>query len=173
MNLVSTPLEQIGASAHGHYKVAEKASGKAEEHYKSAGIYLKHAKLRVLKTRGLTWERWLLDNCPISRRRADEVIEISDGRKTVDHAAVKQKEYREEQATASAQTGERSPDRSEKPNDFNETPRNQQSQPTQDPVREAEDINAKAHADRIRALKTRISTATEDQLDQIEGILNV
>ena len=71
MNLLDTPLDQIGTSAHGHYRAAEKAAGKAEEHYKSAGIYLKHAKLRVLKTKGLTWERWLKDNCPISRSRAD------------------------------------------------------------------------------------------------------
>ena len=40
MDLANTPLDQIGASALGHYKVAEKAATKAEEHYKSAGIYL-------------------------------------------------------------------------------------------------------------------------------------
>jgi len=171
MNLHDTPLDQIGSSAHGHYKVAEKAVVKAEEHYKSAGIYLKHAKLRVLKTRGLTWERWLLDHCPISRRRADEVIEISDGRKAPDAEAVRHKTYREEQKAQ--QTGARAPDRSEKPNENNERQYNQQSHAQPDPVREAEDINAQAHADRLRVLKNRINNATEEQLAQIEGIFNV
>ena len=122
MNMLDTPLEQIGASAHGHYTVAEKAAGKAEEHYKSAGIYLKpeHAKLRVLKTRGLTWERWLLDNCPIGKSRADEVIAISDGRMSPDAPAERHKAYREKQKEARAPTA-RAADRPEKPNENNES----------------------------------------------------
>jgi len=181
MNLHDTPLDQIGSSAHGHYKVAEKAAGKAEEHYKSAGIYLKHAKLRVLKTRGLTWPRWLADHCPISKSRADEIIAISDGRMAPDHAATKQQAYRDNQKEAgplktkgnSGQFTERSADRSEKPNENNERQPYQQSHAQPDPVREAEDINAQAHADRLRVLKNRINNATEEQLAQIEGIFNV
>ena len=144
MNLHDTPLDQLGASAHGHYTVAEKAAGKAEEHYKSAGIYLKHAKLRVLKTRGLTWERWLMDHCPISRRRADEVIEISDGRKAPDAEAVRHKTYREEQKAQ--QTGARAPDRPEKPNENNEMPPHVQPEAVFPTLEEA------LRADEVRAL---------------------
>ena len=169
MNLHDTPLDQIGASAHGHYKVAEKAAGKAEEHYKSAGIYLKHAKLRVLKTRGLTWPRWLSDHCPISRARADEVISISDGRMSPDAPAARHKAYRE-QKTEAAETAARAANRPEKPNENNE---GQVHQKSPDPVKEAEDINAQAHANRLRVLKNRINNATEEQLAQIEGIFNV
>jgi len=117
------------------------------------GIYLKSAKLRVLKTKGLTWERWLRDHCPISRHRADEVIAISDGRMAPDACAERQKAYRERQKEAQ-QSGERSPDRPGKPNDFNEGSSKPQpkpkAEPETDPVKEAEDINAKAHAQRIR-----------------------
>jgi len=169
MDLLDTPLDQIGASAHGHYKVAEKAAGKAEEHYKSAGIYLKHAKLRVLKTRGLTWPRWLADNCPIGKSRADEVIAISDGRKTVEAEADRVREWREKQKAA-RETTARTANRPEKPNENNER---QVHQKSFDPVKEAEDINSQAHADRLRVLKNRINNATEEQLAQIEGIFNV
>ena len=151
MNLHDTPLDQIGSSAHGHYKVAEKAAGKAEEHYKSAGIYLKHAKLRVLKTRGLTWPRWLADHCPISRRRADEVIAISDGRMSPDYHTQAARQER-----AAAKSGGQPANRPEKPNENNERQSYQQT-----------------HAARLRVLKNRINNATEEQLSQIEGILKV
>lgn len=174
MNLAETPLDQIGSAADGHYRAAEKAAGKAEEHYRSAGIYLKHAKLRVLKTRGLTWERWLKDHCPISRSRADEVIAISDGRQTVEEAKQRHTDRhareREEREAGKAAMAERSADRPEKPNVFNEGPSKQQSF---DPVKEAEDIQAKAHESRLRVIKNRLNGATEDQLKQIEDILNV
>lgn len=167
MNLTETPLDQIGASALGHYKVAEKAAGKAEEHYKSAGIYLKHAKLRVLKTRGLTWPRWLADNCPIGKSRADEVIAISDGRIDLTEHRAKDAERKRE-----ARKNDRDvpAGRPEKPNVFNEGPSKQQSF---DPVKEAEDINAQARANLLRVLKNRINNATEEQLAQVKGIFNV
>lgn len=180
MDLSNTPLDQVGTSAHAHYKAAEKAAGKSEEHYKAAGIYLKAAKLRVLKTKGLTWERWLKDHCPISRSRADEVIAISDGRKTVEENRERAREGMKATRTKQAEEANRrnvTADRSEKPNDFNDGPSKEQSspetEPESDPVKEAEDINAKAHAQRIRVLRSRIAQATEDQLQQIEGILNV
>lgn len=192
MDLSGTPLDQVGASAHAHYKAAEKAAGKAEEHYKSAGIYLKSAKLRVLKTKGLTWERWLRDHCPISRSRADEVIAISDGRMDPGYHTQAAREERQEKKSDPLKTKENSgqsagqpADRPEKPNENNEGPSqpsaSEQSspkpehkpEPETDPVKEAEDINAKAHAQRIRVLKSRLDKATEDQLQQIEGIFNV
>tara|TARA_B110000211_G_scaffold186859_1_gene212194 strand:- start:68 stop:589 length:522 start_codon:yes stop_codon:yes gene_type:complete len=124
MNMLDTPLEQIGASAHGHYTVAAKAAGKAEEHYKSAGIYLKHAKLRVLKTRGLTWERWLMGHCPIGKSRADEVIAISDGTKTQEElreqANARDRAYREKQREERDNSRRTTADRPEKPNENNE-----------------------------------------------------
>lgn len=124
MNLNDTPLDQVGASAHAHYKTAEKAAGKAEEHYKSAGIYLKAAHKRVLYTRGLTWPQWLAEHCPIGKSRAYEVIAIADGRKTVDEDRQRHTERhareREEREASRAAMSERSDNQPEKHNEINE-----------------------------------------------------
>lgn len=158
MNMLDTPLEQLGASAHGHYTVAEKAAGKAEEHYKSAGIYLKHAKLRVLKTQGLTWPRWLADNCPIGKSRADEVIAISDGRMSPDAPAERHKAYRE-QKKETAETAARAANRPEKPNENNERQFEQQSP---DPVKEAEEVYIVLMRDVMTIIRAMNSTQLEE-----------
>lgn len=167
MDLSSYDLSSLGSHAHGHYKAAEKHKEKAEQQYLSAGLYLKEAKQRVLKTRGLTWEKWLKDHCPISRRRADEVIMIADGRTTVEEM---RESNRQKQQQSRENRRDVTPDRPEKPNENNERPV-QDSQP--DPVREAEEINENALEDRIKACKRKLNFATPEQLDQIERILNV
>ncbi|SEN61550.1 hypothetical protein SAMN04488077_1222 [Roseovarius tolerans] len=182
MDLSDTPLDQMGASAHAHYKVAEKAQGKAEEHYKSAGIYLSEAKRRVLRTRGMTFEKFLAEHCPIGKSRAYEVIAIADGTKTEEEVRARSNEsskaaHAKTRDDAKAYRRCSADDQPEKPNENNERASTKQSrpqpEPQADPVKEAEDINAKAHAQRIRVLKSRLDNATEDQLQQIEGILNV
>jgi hypothetical protein len=109
------------AAVHDHDRAAAMWAAGNPEEYRA---------LRVLKTRGLTWERWLLDHCPISRRRADEVIAISDGRKTLEETRDRvntaskashertradAKAYREQQNACCS-----TPDRPEKPNENNE-----------------------------------------------------
>ena len=84
MELSTYTLETLGSHALGHYKAAEKHKEKSEQQYISAGIYLKEAKQRTLKTRGMTFEMFLHDHCQIGRSRAYEIIAIADGRKTVE-----------------------------------------------------------------------------------------
>ena len=136
MDLTDTSLEQVGSSARGHYTVAEKAEAKAEEHYKSCGIYLKHAKLRVLKIKGLTWEKFLKDHFSIeqpdgsikilSRRRSDEIIAIGDGSKTLEQLRETNKnKKRKSREKAKEEEGDQTrrdvtPDCPEKVNENNE-----------------------------------------------------
>jgi len=166
MDLTATPLDQLGSHAHGHYRAAEKAKEKAEQNYVSAGIYLKEAKRRVLNTRGLTFERWLKDHCPISRSRAYEVIAIADGTKTVEEVREATNERKKKhRAEASVRSG--TANRSEKPNENND-------RPTKDVVREAENI-ANAHHDALRKeVLALVKKANGEQLLHIrKAILDV
>lgn len=176
MDLSETPLDQVGASAHAHYKVAEKAASKAEEHYKSAGIYLKAAKLRVLKTRGLTWERWLKDHCPISRSRADEVIAISDGTKSQDEvreqANARDRAYKERQREERDNSRRATADRPEKSNENNERPKQTQASPEEaDAVKEAE-AAAKAHDKILQEVINLVRKQDTQSLHQIKEKLS-
>lgn len=91
------------------------------QQYLSAGLYLKEAKQRVLKTRGMTFEKFLKDHCPIGRSRAYEVIAIADGTKTVEEVREatneRKKKHREEAPVRSG-----TDNRPEKPNENNERP---------------------------------------------------
>lgn len=88
MNLSATSLEQLGASAHGHYKAGEKAQDRAEQQMLAAGLYLKEAKdrldLRKNPNAPMNFAQFLLHHCPIGKSRAYEVISIADGRKTLE-----------------------------------------------------------------------------------------
>lgn len=178
MDMLNMPIDQLGSQAYGHYKVAVKAHTKAEEHYKSAGLYLKAAKQRVLKTKGLTFERWLKDHCPISRRRADEVIAIAHGNMDPDYHTQAARKQRQE-----AKSGGQPPDRSGKPNENNDRPHQQKTQHSQpepdeplvedDPVKEAEEIGRKEDEKRRKQLIAFIKRATLEQLQAMEDIVNV
>lgn len=175
MNLEGYDLSALGSHAHGHYKAAEKHKEKAEQQYLSAGLYLKEAKQRVLKTRGMTFEKFLKDHCPIGRSRAYEVIAIADGTKTYEETKERRAEWNakakaEREAGREAMASAQADNRPEKPNENNERPV-QDSQP--DPVREAEAINENSLRDRIKACKRKLNFATPEQLEQIERILNV
>ena len=74
------PLDTLGGTIKAHITAGDKATDKAEEHYKAAGIHLSEAKERVAHTKGLTWTAFLIKNCSIGSRRADELISIADGR---------------------------------------------------------------------------------------------
>jgi len=104
MDLSSHDLPALGNQAHGHYKAAEKHRERAEQQYRSAGLYLKEAKQRCLQTPGMTFERFLKDHCPIGRSRAYELIAIADGTKSLEEVregnASRQAAKRHRDATA-------------------------------------------------------------------------
>jgi hypothetical protein len=78
------PLSTLAGTIKAHIAAGDKAVGKAEEHYKAAGIHLLEAKERVKRTANLTWPAFLVSQCSIQRSRADELISIAEGRKTLD-----------------------------------------------------------------------------------------
>lgn len=77
------PLDTLGRTIKAHIAAGDKSIAKAEEHYTSAGLHLKAAKERVAHTKGLTWSAFVIKNCSIGTRRADELISIADGRTTL------------------------------------------------------------------------------------------
>ena len=84
MDLTATPLDQLGASAHGHYKAGQKAQDRAEQQMLAAGLYLKEAQERIKKRKDINFAQFLLKHCPIGKSRAYEIISIADGRKTLE-----------------------------------------------------------------------------------------
>jgi hypothetical protein len=77
------PLSTLAGTIKAHIAAGDKAVGKAEEHYKAAGIHLLEAKERVKRTANLTWPAFLVSQCSIQRSRADELIAIAEGKKTL------------------------------------------------------------------------------------------
>ena len=87
-------LDRLGEEAYARVGKAIKYAGKTEEMQISAGILLREAKNRLKITRGrppkdlpteyLTWPAYLERHCNIGRARADELIQIADGRKSVE-----------------------------------------------------------------------------------------
>jgi hypothetical protein len=106
------PLDTLGGLAKASIAAGDKSLDKAEQHYKSAGLYLSEAKERVARTKNLTWPGYLIKHCPIGRRRADELISIADGRtslaevraKKADSQAATMAKYRT--GTSGAQSSE-------------------------------------------------------------------
>ena len=104
------PLDTLGGTIKAHIAAGDKASDKAEEHYKAAGIHLAEAKERVARTKGLTWSAFVVSNCSISTRTADTYIALAEGRTSVAElrAAAKSRmaTVRANQAERSAQSSE-------------------------------------------------------------------
>lgn len=78
------PLNTLAGTIKAHIAAGDKATSKAEEHYKAAGIHLKEAKERVKRTANLTWPAFLVSQCGIQRSRANELIQIADGRTSLE-----------------------------------------------------------------------------------------
>jgi hypothetical protein len=77
------PIDTLGATIKAHIAAGDKSIGKAEEHYKAAGIYLQDAKKRLAVSREMTWPAFLTAHCSVARSRADELIAIANGKTTL------------------------------------------------------------------------------------------
>lgn len=171
MDLSQYDLEGLGSHAHGHYKAGEKHKDKAEQQFKSAGLYLSEAKERLNTRKNpnaeMNFAEFLLRYCPIGKSRAYEVIAIADGRKTVEESraanAAANQAYRERRDEASkfhhVMETQSSP------------PPRPQPEPHSDPVREAETIADNQRIQRISRVRTNLHRLTEEQLSQIERIM--
>jgi len=71
---------------------------------------------RILNTRGVTFESFIKDHCPISKSRIYEIIAIADGRKTVEEVREKTNERKQRFRSGTE-------DQPEKPNVSNKTPK--------------------------------------------------
>ena len=80
-SLLSLPM--LGATIKAHIEKGDYALNKADEHYRSAGCLLKEARDR-LKKEGSPFTAFLVTHS-IGRSRAYELIEIADGRKTLEN----------------------------------------------------------------------------------------
>jgi hypothetical protein len=100
------PLSTLADTIKAHIAAGEKAFDKSEQHYKSAGIHLKEAKDKVSRRADLTWQGFLFGQCGLKRSRADELIAIADGRKTLEEVRAGNRERdsrrRERQSSAVA-----------------------------------------------------------------------
>lgn len=77
------PLDTLAGTIKAHIAAGDKAFGKAEEHYKSAGLHLIEARDRV-KREGMTFSAFIVSQCGLGRSRAYELIAIADGTKTLE-----------------------------------------------------------------------------------------
>lgn len=174
MDFTSTPLEQLGVQAHGHYKVAEKHKDKADQQYKSAGLYLKEAQDRIKLRKDINFAEFLLKHCPIGKSRAYEVIAIADGRKTVEETNQRHTERhareREERAAGQSAMSERSEDQPEEPNVFNE--RHAQPNPPT-PEQSFHQDALDAHEVLLRDVINKVRAMNSTQLIQLKEYLPV
>ena len=164
MELSTYTLETLGSYALGHYKAAEKHKEKSEQQYISAGIYLKEANKRCLKTRGLSFRKFLIDHCQISYSRAYEVIAIADGTKTVEEVrkdnAARQSAKRQRDTTVRDVTDKQP----KKPNENNGS---------YDEVIEEAEKHGGDEASRLRKVLTSyVNKATLQQLQAMERAYN-
>jgi hypothetical protein len=73
------PLTTLACTIKASIAAGDKAADKAEQHYKAAGLYLAEAKQIVSRTKQ-TWPAFCIAECGVGRRRADQYIELAEGR---------------------------------------------------------------------------------------------
>lgn len=150
-------LDALGRQAHAHIITGDKAKDKAEQHYKSAGLYLIEAKARVERTKGLTWVQSLVNNCPVGKSRSYELIAIADGRKTVEEVRAARKE-RDDKCYSDVRRGGQS------------SPKPKQKQRT--PVDEARDEATQHDADLLRKNVSFVKNVPPELQEQLAVYLS-
>jgi hypothetical protein len=78
------PLDALGATIRARIDAGDKATTKAEEHYKSAGLLLLEAKQHLpVEQPGIRFTAYIVGECKMQTSRAYELIAIAEGRTTV------------------------------------------------------------------------------------------
>jgi hypothetical protein len=161
------PLDQLGAQAKAHILKGDAAKEKAEQHYMSAGLYLKEAHQRIKNIKGLTWDGWLRENVAIGKSRSYELIAIADGRKTVE-------EIREGYAKANAKRGSSSVHVHGQPS--KKTQRNQCPPPVKDETPPWEDHVEQARQagdDILARVIAKVKALSPHDLETLEKYLSI
>jgi hypothetical protein len=84
------PVDVVAGKAVACIEKGEQAYDKAEEFYRAAGLHISECKRR--KPDGVTWPEFCKAHLKVSSRRADELIAIGDGRKTLAGLRIKNAE---------------------------------------------------------------------------------
>jgi hypothetical protein len=87
------PLDTLAATIKASIAAGDKALDKAEQHYKSAGLYLVEARDRLPTERpGLLFTGFIRNVCRMGTARAYELIAIAEGRTTLEEVRAKTNE---------------------------------------------------------------------------------
>lgn len=155
------PIETLGGTIRAHVTAGDKSAGKAEEHYKAAGIHLAEAKERIFKTKGVSWPIFLVTHCGLRQTRANELIALADGRVTLEGIRERKRESMRrtrEAATESpprgGESGEKVKEKQRGSNENNEKQQQQQSR-----------------ASLLASIKTNLDAASLKTLIKINSIL--
>lgn len=76
-------LQSLIDHANAHLDKGEQSSGKSEEHYIAAGKYIAQCKGRYKSESNLTWGEFCLEHFKFTRKRAQQLMMIGDGRTTI------------------------------------------------------------------------------------------
>jgi len=99
-NSLTATSTQLISLIKAHIAKGDKAKEKADDHYIAAGQYLKQLK----DEQGGTWDEWetlLKTKIGIGKSRASELMQIADGRKTVESVREETNERKKEHRTLS------------------------------------------------------------------------
>jgi len=155
-------LDAVGRQAKAHIDAGDKAKDRAEQQYLAAGLYLMAAKVRVQRTKGLTWPLFLREHCPVGRRRADEIIMIADGRTTI-------------QGLNAAKNAARSPAsrsvRAQSPKISQQKQREAASVVPEEVMEESRDEAFLPPTETIDRILTALKRMSQDQLDEVEVLV--
>jgi Pyruvate/2-oxoacid:ferredoxin oxidoreductase delta subunit len=89
--LVNEPIEMIVKTAVELHDKGDKSATKANDFYKSCGIRVTQC-WQYCQDNDLKWRSFCKENFPWSRRRADQLKMIGDGRRTIEEARENNKE---------------------------------------------------------------------------------
>jgi hypothetical protein len=165
MAFEDTDLSGLGREARARIVAGDKAKSRSEDMYKSAGLYLIEAKKRVSKTKGLTWSKWLSENCPIGVRRSYDLISLADGTVTLE-------QMRENKAASVAEVRKRQKSTKSVESALRSAQSSQiREQYQQKEVQEAVAISQDEYVNTLREVNALVSSLTLVQLKHVKGLI--
>jgi hypothetical protein len=101
---------QLVKAIKAHIERGDKAREKSDQHYTAAGLHLKE--LKATTANWVEWESLLKDKIGIGKSRASDLMQIADGRKTVEEIrSAEAEKHRQLRARSPVRTGETSASR--------------------------------------------------------------
>lgn len=76
-------IEHLGATIKARIEKADKYLKDSEDHYISAGLILRDARIKVQRRTDITWAGFCAEHCHITQRRANDYIRMVEGKTTL------------------------------------------------------------------------------------------